>query len=231
MTDNTAMIGFPIQAMVRAVTIGSNMPGVSTISRLAGGAITAGAGAVAAMSVATAVLPSLGTMLGKDANQTAAEIGSTSINPIEALLTFMDLQANILRISERARIARIDVPGREGDFIQNLGGKSVDYRVEGKFFAIDIAGRSQSPFSEIFRASLGNTAVGNTQLLRLLERSRIPVPFMTEYDIAEVIIEKIELESVWGRPTWVNYKIDLIEYRRLPTLIKVLGLAALGAIR
>ena len=230
MTDNTAMIGFPIQAMVRALTVGSSLGG-SKIGRLASGAIVAGAGAITAMQVGTAILPSLGTMLGKDANQTAATLGSTSINPLEALLTFMDLQANILRLTERVRIARLDVPGRKGDYLQELGSKSVDYRVEGKFFAVDVAGRSQSPFSEIFKATLGNVAVGNTQLLRLLERSRIPVPFMTEYDMAEVIIEKIELESIGGNPTWINYKIDLIEYRRLPTLIKILGLAGLGALR
>lgn len=231
MTTNSAVIGFPIQAMFRTFTSAKSLVSSgSTVGKIIGGAITGGALAVSAMQVANAIRPSLSAYLEKESNQTAFAMGSTSVNPLEALITFMDLQASRLKISEKVRLARIDVIGREGDYLQTTGSKSVDYHIEGRFFAVDIAGRPQSPFSEIFKASLGNVAVGNTQLLRMLERTKIPVPFMSEYDIAEVLIVNTEFNAYGGRPYFIEYAIDLVEYRRLPSLIKMLSLAGLGAL-
>lgn len=224
-----AVIGFPIQLMTRMLAGGLNIG--SAIGGAAGTAVRVGTsaitGAVAAATVLTSVIPSITNTLNKESNQSADELG-TSVNPLEALITFFDLNANVVDLDEARRIAVVDVPGREGDFIQNLGSKSTKYRISGMFFETDPKETKSSPFSPIFKATFGNVAVGNSQLLRLLERTGVPAPFMYEYDIAEVIIARVQLKEEGGRPVRVKYIIDLIEYRRLPQLVKMLGLAVLG---
>jgi len=225
-----AVIGFPFQLMTRILTGGANFGGA--IGGVLGGRIATGAkavvGGVAAVSALSAIVPAVSDMFNKDANKDADDLG-TRVNPLEALITFFDLNANVVDIDEERRLATIDVPGREGDFIQNLGSKSVKYRITGRFFAVDPKDTPSTPFSPIFKVTFdNNVAVGNTQLLRLLERSGVPAPFMCEYDIAEVIVKRVQLKQDGGKPGWINYTIDLIEYRRLPQILKMLGLAGLG---
>ncbi len=229
MMGKRAVIGFPIQLMTRMLAGGVNLGGaiggkLGTVVK--GTTIAVGAIATAA-TFATAVIPSLSNTMNKDANQSADDLG-TRVNPLEAIITFFDMNANVLDIDEKRRLAIVDVPGREGDFIQNLGSKSVTYRLTGKFFVDDPKATRSSPFSSIFKASFGNVAVGNVQLLKALERSGVPVPFLCEYEISEVIIQRAQFKLVGGRTEEINYIIDLIEYRRLPQLLKLLGMAGLG---
>jgi len=230
MAGKRAVIGFPIQLMTRMLAGGMNIGGAigGALGNVVGAVSSAVVGVAAVTTVLSSVVPSVSNMVNKVSNQAANELGIT-VNPLEALITFFDLNANVLEIDEQRRLAIVDVPGREGDFIQNLGSKSVTYRLSGRFFAVDPKATSSTPFSSIFRATFdNNVAVGNTQLLRLLERTGVPVPFICEYDIAEVIITRVKLSLVGGNPEWVNYTIDMIEYRRLPQLLKMLGLAGLG---
>jgi len=158
-------------------------------------------------------------------------IGPSLGQGIESLITFMDMNAQLVEIDESRRIARVDVPGRVGDYLQDMGSKSVTYRIEGKFYAMDpSSGRLQSPFSPIFQAGLKNVAVGNTQVLRTLMRTGVPVPFMSQYEVSEVIIKNFKIIDRGGNPEVVKYILDLIEYRRLPTFIKLAGLAIRGAL-
>lgn len=226
-----AVIGLPIQLMTRLLAGGINIGGAigGAVGGALGSKVGRAVGAVtSAAAIAVAVVPGIIDTMNKDANKDADDLG-TRVNPLEALITFFDLNANVLDIDEARRLAIVDVPGREGDFIQNLGSKSVKYRLTGRFFAVDPKDTNSTPFSPIFKTTFdNNTAVGNTQLLRLLERTGVPAPFMCEYDIAEVIISRVQLKQDGGKPGWINYTIDLIEYRRLPQIVKMLGLAGLG---
>lgn len=146
---------------------------------------------------------------------------------LSSLVTFMDLNASHVVINDRKRLSIVDVPGRSNDWIQDMGSKSAVYRLKGKFFALDALqpGLQASPLSVVFQALMGDAAVGNTQLLRQIQRFGVPVPFINRFDIAEVLIASIMIEQEPGRPNWVNYDMNLIEYRRLPTLAKMGALA------
>lgn len=146
---------------------------------------------------------------------------------LASLVTFMDLNASNVTINDRKRLSIVNVPGRTGDWIQDMGSKSVVYRLKGKFFALDAlqAGIQASPLSIVFQSLMGDAAVGNTQLLRQIQKFGVPVPFINRFDIAEVLIANIVLDQEPGRPNWVKYDMTLIEYRRLPTLAKMGALA------
>lgn len=146
---------------------------------------------------------------------------------LASLVTFMDLNASHVVINDRKRLSIVDVPGRSNDWIQDMGSKSTVYRLKGKFFALDALqpGLQASPLSVVFQALMGDAAVGNTQLLRQIQRFGVPVPFINRFDIAEVLIANIMIEQEPGHPNWVNYDMNLIEYRRLPTLAKMGALA------
>lgn len=228
-----AVIGMPIQLMARIVSGGMNLGGL--VGGRAGTLIAAGTVAATAIGigakVATGIAPHISAMFSKDANRDATDLGAITKEIIKELVTFMDLNAQVIKIKEKRRIAVIDVPGREGDYIQNLGGKSATYTVSGKFYRSDPkAGTSQSPFSGVFKTMFGNIAVGQAQLMTLLVRTGVPVPFMCEYGMAEVIIKEFDIEVPEGQPEYINYTIDMIEYRRLPTLLKMVGLAALSVV-
>jgi len=228
-----AVIGMPIQVMARIVSGGMNLGGL--VGGRAGTLIAAGTVAATAIGVgakvATGIAPHINSMFSNDANRDASDLGAITKEIIKELVTFMDLNAQVIKIGEKRRIAVIDVPGREGDYIQNLGGKSATYTVSGKFYRSDPKdGTSQSPFSGVFRTMFDNVAVGQAQLMTLLVRTGVPVPFMCEYGMAEVIIRNFDTEVPQGQPEYINYTIDMIEYRRLPTLLKMIGLAALGVV-
>ena len=146
---------------------------------------------------------------------------------LSSLVTFMDLNASHVTLNDRKRLSVVDVPGRASDWIQDMGTKSTVYKLKGKFFALDSLqpGIQASPLSIVFQGLMGDAAVGNTQLLRQIQRLGVPVPFINRFEIAEVLIASITLDQEGGRPNWVTYDMTLIEYRRLPTLAKMGALA------
>lgn len=228
-----AVIGMPIQLMARIVSGGMNLGGLvgGRVGTLISAGVVASTAVGVGAKVATGIAPHISAMFSKDANRDASDLGAITKEIIKELVTFMDLNAQVIKINEKRRIAVIDVPGREGDYIQNLGGKSAIYIVSGKFYRSDPkSGTSQSPFSGVFKTMFGNVAVGQAQLMTLLVRTGVPVPFMCEYGMAEVIIREFDIEVPEGQPEYINYTIDMIEYRRLPTLLKMVGLAALSVV-
>lgn len=204
---------------------------IQLISRMAG--ITAGAagtrvgqlvkyGTTASIMIGS-VAPHLAGMMTGTGDQPGALGGLLS-----SLVSFMDLNASNLQIFEKKRIALIDIPGRQSDWIQDMGRKSTIYKLKGKFFAMDYAypGMQTSSLSTVFRALYGDAAVGNSYLLRLIEQLGVPIPFISKLDIAEVLIASVTLESKGGKSDFVDYDMTLIEYRKLPTIGKLAALAA-----
>lgn len=230
MMTKGAVIGFPIQLMTRIISGGFSLG--SALGGPVGGLLaTAGVAFGVAATVVPAIVPHFNDMVSNDANRDANDLGVAVKAAIRSLITFVDMTAKVLDVTEERRLAVIDVPGREGDYIQNLGGKSARYRISGTFFRTDPKeGTPQSPFSTIFKAMFDNVAVGQVNLLTMLARTGVPVPFICEYGMAEVIISKFLWSVVAGNPETVNYTIDMIEYRRLPSLLKMVGLAALGVV-
>lgn len=216
----SAILGFPIQLMTRAVTAGGTA-----------GKLVATGTAIAHVtnSWVRAFGENTTQSLQDDANKDPNDLGTRLSEFASNLVTFMDMNAEVVRMNEEKRLARIDVPGRQGDYIQDLGGKSVEYHLEGNFYGVDPnEGQQQSPFSPIFKATFDNVAVGQIKLLQMLQRSGVPTPFICEYGIAEVIIRRLEVEQIGGKPAYIRYSLDLLEYRRLPLIAKMGAMAALG---
>jgi len=209
-----AALGLPIQLLARLSGAVNWTPARSVV-----------AGVVAGTALISAVAPFIvEASVDEDVAQQPGFIGSM----IDSLVTFMDLNAEYVELNERKRLAVVDLPGRDGDWIQDMGTKSVVYRLKGRFFAIDAfqIGLQTSPLSILFQGLMGDAAIGNIQLLRAIQRSGVPIPFLNRMEISEVLIHTFKPSQVGGKPNWIYYDMTLIEYRRLPTLLKMGALAA-----
>jgi hypothetical protein len=210
-----AILGLPIQLI-------SRMAGVAT------GALGGTAGKIFKYTAyGGMLLGAVAPYIGKDLEATGGEQSQLG-DLLTSLVSFMDLNASELEIIERKRLAIHDIPGRTSDWIQDMGRKSTVYRLKGKFFAMDtlVPGLQTSALSVVFKALYGDTAVGNSYLLRQIEQFGVPVPFINKMEIAEVIISGVNIKLFGGKPNYVTYDMTLIEYRKLPTIGKLGGLAA-----
>lgn len=235
MAKRPVVLGWPISMALRGIS------GISAISPMAGlgATVLAGAaiGAGAAAVALTAASPWLPTQTSSEASKAVPVPGSAGIssllnlggamNMIGGLLTFMDMNAQIVSITEKRRMAIISIPGRESDFLQDLGGHTAKYRVTGKFFDTDPKYLTSAAIMQtILKTVIGSGAVGSTQMLRLIMRTASPIPFMTEHEISFAIITDFNFTQTAGEPEWVNYNMILLEYQRIPYLAKM---AVLGA--
>lgn len=209
-----AVLGLPIQLISRMAGVASGAAG-STVGKVLKYGTTAG-------MMLGAIAPYIGTPV--------AEEGVPSVlgDLLTSLVSFMDLNASEIEILDKKRLSVIDIPGRASDWIQDMGRKSTVYRLKGKFFAMDAfaPGQQTSALSAAFQALYGDAAVGNAYLLRLIEQFGVPIPFISKLEIAEVLISQVITKSLGGRPNYVVYDMTLIEYRKLPTIGKLAGLAA-----
>lgn len=232
MAKRPVVLGWPISLALRGVR------GLAGIGGLAG-ALTAGTtSALLTFPALKAVAPWLSTETGSPAGETTPTTesattgaGGTDIlsitDMIGGLFTFLDMNAEMVTITEKRRIAVVSVPGRESDFIQDLGAHTVRYAVRGKFFDTDPQYLTRRGLMQtLLKTVIGNAAVGSTHMLRLLMRTASPVPFITEHEVSFAVISDFRFSQIGGEPHWVNYEMNLMEYGRIPYLAKM---ALLGA--
>lgn len=209
-----AVLGLPIQL-------------ISRLAGVASGALGATAGKIVKYgTTAGLMLGAVAPYIGKD----VTEGGEQSLvgDFLSSLVSFMDLNASELEVIDKKRISLHDIPGRGGDWLQDMGRKSTVYKLKGKFFAMDslIPGVQTSALSVVFQALYGDAAVGNSHLLRQIEYFGMPVPFISNMEIAEVMILDSTFKKWGGKPNYIDYSMTLVEYRKLPTIGKLAGLAA-----
>ncbi|MGD2072368.1 MAG: hypothetical protein PVG65_02640 [Candidatus Thorarchaeota archaeon] len=174
-------------------------------------------------------IPWASTVAEQSSSQTIPLIGQNTTFPdlLGGLITFMDMNAEMATIRERRRMAVISIPGRESDFLQDLGGHTVRYSIRGKFYETDPQYLTHRGIMQtILKTLIGNAAVGSTQMLRLIMRTASPVPFITEHEISFAVINNFDITQTGGEPVWVKYNMELLEYQRIPYLAKM---AMLGA--
>lgn len=231
MARRPVVLGWPISLALR---------GLSGLQGTLGTAGTLGVTAVAGVATGiTAAAPWLSTTAGSPATETTpttteptSSTGQSSdilslTDLIGGLFTFLDMNAEMVSITEKRRMAIVSVPGRESDFLQDLGGHSVKYSVRGRFFDTDPQYLTHRGIMQtLLKTVIGSAAVGSTQMLRLLMRTSSPVPFITEHEISFAVISDFNFSQVGGEPSWVRYNMGLIEYGRIPYLAKM---AILGA--
>jgi len=208
-----AVLGLPIQL-------------ISRMAGIASGALGSTAGTVMKYGVtAGLMLGAVAPYLGKDlADEGQSKIGDM----LSSLVSFMDLNASHIKTINKKRVSVLDIPGRQNDWLQDMGRKSTVYKLKGKFFAMDsmVQGLQTSALSAIFQALYGDAAVGNCTMLTQLTNLGVPVPFMNKLDISEVFIADAIFDQRGGRPNYVEYDITLVEYRKYPLAGKLGALAA-----
>jgi len=216
MPRRSVVIGLPLTLALR----GLNMLGgraSSIVSKIAP--------AVSVLSVATPWL----SEIAKTASSSSTAGVVAEENPIIMGLSnilgaavFADMNAQMVDISEKRRMAIVDIPGRESDFLQDLGGHSAVIKISGKFFDEDPSyNQNASVIQQFLQSTIRNGATGSTQILRLLMRTATPVPFMCEHDIAMGVITDFKTSMVAGEPRMVNYDMTLVEYTRIPYIVKM----------
>lgn len=215
MARRPVVLGYPLSMAVRGIK-----------SNPLAGAVTLGAGA-AAIGTVSYVAPwikasSEGNLVPKDITSTSITDVSTLTDVLGGVLTFLDMNAEVIEIEEKRRMAVISIPGRESDFLQDLGGHTTTYQVKGKFYDTDPQYLSQRGIMQtILKTVIQSSAVGSTQLLRMVMRSRSPVPFISQHEISFAVITHFRFNEVGGAPEWCNYEMRLLEYRRIPYLAKM----------
>lgn len=209
-----AVLGLPIQLISRMAGITSGALG-STAGKIVNYGLTAGL-------MLGAVAPYIGKDLSSDGGQ--SQIGDM----LTSLVSFMDLNASGIEMIHKKRMSIVDIPGRQGDWFQDMGRKSTVYKLKGRFFAMDsmVPGLQTSALSGVFQALYGDAAVGNVNLLTQIAQLGVPVPFINKLDIAEVVVVEFKSEQLDGRPNYVVYNMTLVEYRKLPIGGKLGALAA-----
>lgn len=227
MAGRPAILGWPVSLAIRGMPLVKSgitaIGGMSTTAKAAAATTAIAAGAAVVAPWITGVLsdspPEAPT---GDASQSSSNPLMDSIDMMSGLLTMIDMNAEVVNISEKRRIAMVSVPGRESDFIQDLGGHSVWYRIRGRFYDTDPKYMSiQGIMQTILKTTIGSSAVGSTQMLRLLMRTAAPVPFMCEHDVAMVVMTDFDFSMIGGEPNWVRYNMELVEIYRIPYLAKM----------
>lgn len=215
MAKRPVILGWPISLALRGLS------GLrSTVGGTAGTAVAATVGIATAITAATPWLTSLMTAPTTDIKKPPDILSFTDL--LGGLFTFLDMNAEVITITEKRRLAVVSVPGRESDFIQDLGAHTVRYAIKGRFFDTDPQYLTHRGIMQtLLKTVIGNAAVGSTQMLRLLMRTASPVPFISEHEISFAIISDFSFSQIGGEPHWVNYNMNLLEYGRIPYLAKM----------
>jgi hypothetical protein len=175
-----------------------------------------------AITAVTVLAPWVAEIAKSAATNPTADIGSAAVNIAGGFTTLADMNAQVVNVSEKRRMAIVSIPGRESDFIQDLGGHSTRYKISGKFFDRDPrTNNNLSIVQQTLQNLIQNGATGSTQLLRLIMRTAVPVPFMCEHEISMAVITDFDFSMVAGEPYWVNYNMNLVEYARIPYMAKM----------
>jgi len=211
MAKKSVVLGIPLTLLLRAGnTLGINISG--RVSK--------------AIAAANVVSPWIGETVKSASGSLEAGVGQNILsgigNVFSAFTALVDMNAQVVTVSEKRRLAIVSIPGRESDFLQDLGGHSVMYRISGKFFDNDPSYNQNLPIIQnTLQTLIRNGATGSTQLIRLLMRSAVPVPFMCEHEIAMTVITSFDFSMIGGEPSWVNYDMKLVEYTRIPYVAKM----------
>jgi len=226
MANRPVVLGWPISLALR---------GISGLTSTIGTTATAAVGIAGAV---TAAAPWLASTISAPASETTptsdTPTTTSSTNDILSLtdllgglFTFLDMNAEIVTVTEKRRMAVVSVPGRESDYLQDLGAHTVRYNVRGRFFDTDPQYLTHRGIMQtLLKTVIGSAAVGSTQMLRLLMRTASPVPFISEHEVSFAVITDFSFTQVGGEPHWVNYNMVLMEYGRIPYIAKM---ALLGA--
>jgi hypothetical protein len=152
-----------------------------------------------------------------------------TVRPITGLV-FVDLQANVVKGKFTRKLVEINIPGRSGNVLQDLGSNCVKYTVSGKWIyenpPSNISGinepvglisgsRNALPPSSLIGKVLSDIGWNWLRVMdmQLLYEQGQPLMFGCSFaPLTVVMINDLELEEAGGNPNVYNYKLELVEY-------------------
>ena len=154
-----------------------------------------------------------------------------TVRPVTGLV-FLDLQANIVKAKFTRKLPEIEVPGRSGNPLQDLGSKAVKYTVTGSWIYENMP-KNLFGLNEI-QLSMLNTLIHSVgwNWLRVMDMQLIyeqgqPLIFGCSFaPLTVVMIADMEFVENGGIPNKYDYKLELVEYS---TELRLIG-HGIGAI-
>lgn len=151
-------------------------------------------------------------------------------NFLNNMFVFADLQANVVGTGIERHIAKHAIPGREGFVLQDMGGKSTEITVTGKWIYENSARDGLTDLFSKISGILGSNIGWNwlrIELFKTLARINLPLMFACDLFIGPVLIEKVEFKYVGGQPNVYDYKLKLIEWNPALSIAGTLAITAI----
>ena len=169
--------------------------------------------------------------LGVAALTTAAGVLSGNLSPTSAiknLFIFADLQANVVSTGLERFLVKHAVPGREGEVLQDMGGKSARITVSGKWIyensPSDALSSLLGGFTNIFGSNVGWNWI-RVEMMKSLARINLPLFLACDLFIGPVLIEKMDFKYTGGLPNVYDYVFKFVEWNPALSLV---GTAIVG---
>ena len=172
------------------------------------------------LSYQTALLSAAGTV-------TNALLSAISGESISGWQMWLDMQANVQDVKMKRSLVELDVPGREGGILQDMGAKCTVIKISGKWIyenkpdneitdLIPIVGLTGLPWNWL-----------RLQTMNALYRTKTPVLLASNLLIGLVMIDEMNFREAGGSPNVYEYDMTLKELNPLTSLVgNALGAAA-----
>ncbi len=152
------------------------------------------------------------------------------VSSIRNIVTFLfiDMQAMVVRSKIQRRLILHEIPGREGDVPQDLGGKSTVLTVAGRWI---YENEPQDAITQLLKqfgviAGLFGSRVGwnwlRLEMMKALARINVPLVLACDLFTGPVLIREINFAQAGGLPNVYEYSMTLIEWNPALSLVGTL---------
>lgn len=141
---------------------------------------------------------------------------------IKNMFIFVDLQANVVSAGLERHLVKHGVPGREGEVLQDMGGKSTKITIDGKWIYENTPDDGLSKLLAGFNWLFGSNAGWNwvrVEMMKTLARINLPLFLACDLFIGPVLIEKVNFKYLGGQPNVYDYSFNLVEWNPALSLI------------
>jgi hypothetical protein len=157
-----------------------------------------------------------GALVGAAAGVTT--LGLITKTNIAETLFFMDLHAEMISTDLERRIVEHNIAGREGEVLQDLGGKSANIEITGKWIY------ENDPGNDVAKVLFGETPVlanlfrpygwnwMRVELFKALIRLGLPMVLSSDLFVGPVIIKRERFKYVGGVPNVYDYHLSVKEW-------------------
>ncbi len=188
------------------------------------------AGGAIGLSALGATFKGVGDILtgGSDVLQNVIGGFQTAVRSFTTFL-FIDLQAMMLRTKIERRLIQHEIPGREGDILQDLGGKSTAIHISGRWI---FENEPQDAITQLLKtfsviANLMGNRVGwnwlRVEMIKALARINVPLILASDLFTGPVLLKEVSFALAGGMPNVYEYSMTMVEWNPALSLIGTLA--------